>query len=552
MNQLHELKSDFRNFLYVVWQALGLPPPTPVQYDLAYYLQHGPRRKVLEAYRGAGKSWITSAFVVWKLWNNPDLKILVVSASKDRSDSFSTFTKRLLHELPFLEHLHPGRRDRDSSIMFDVGHASPSHSPSVKSVGITGQLTGSRADIIVADDIETPNNSLTQLNRDRLSEAVKEFDSILLPGGTVTYLGTPQTESSLYNLLPDRGYEMRVWTARYPYQGKLENYRGRIAPWIEEMVDNDPSLGNQPVDPERFNEHDLMEREASYGRSGFALQFMLDTSLSDSERYPLKTGDWLSMDLDINIAPVKTVWSASPDLIDDSLPNVGFAGDRWYRPMFLSDEWTEYTGSVMTIDPAGRGGDETGYAVVKMLHGTQFVLACGGLDGGYDEDTLNSLARMAWKYGVNKIIVESNFGDGMFTQLFRPVLYQWHEVSIEEVRHSQQKERRIIDTLEPVLNQHRIVVDRSIVLEDSKTENPNYQLFVQMTRITKDKNSIVHDDRLDALSMAVSYWVEQMNKDTAQSLEEHRDWMMEEELNRFEKQVVGSKRSKNKNALHGR
>jgi len=295
-----------------------------------------------------------------------------------------------------------------------------------------------------------------------------------------------------------------------------------------------------------------MEREASYGRSGFALQFMLDTSLSDSERYPLKTGDWLSMDLDINIAPVKTVWSASPDLIDDSLPNVGFAGDRWYRPMFLSDEWTEYTGSVMTIDPAGRGGDETGYAVVKMLHGTQFVLACGGLDGGYDEDTLNSLARMAWKYGVNKIIVESNFGDGMFTQLFRPVLYQWHEVSIEEVRHSQQKERRIIDTLEPVLNQHRIVVDRSIVLEDSKTENPNYQLFVQMTRITKDKNSIVHDDRLDALSMAVSYWVEQMNKDTAQSLEEHRDWMMEEELNRFEKQVVGSKRSKNKNALHGR
>lgn len=215
---------DFRVFLTMVWRHLNLPDPTPIQLDIARYLQHGPRRKLVEAFRGVGKSWITSAYVVWKLRMNPDRKFMIVSASKDRADNFSTFTLRLINELPLLQCLIPRTDQRCSKLCFDVAPAHADHAPSVTSKGIFSQITGGRADEIIADDIEVPNNSFTQGMRDKLSEAVKEFDAILKPGGIITYLGTPQTEQSLYNSLPDRGYDARIWPARYPTIEQKTNY----------------------------------------------------------------------------------------------------------------------------------------------------------------------------------------------------------------------------------------------------------------------------------------------------------------------------------------
>jgi hypothetical protein len=81
----HPAQADFRKFMFMVWKHLNLPDPTPVQYDIAHYLQNGPRRSVIEAFRGVGKSWITAAFVCWVLWNDPQLKVEVISASKDRA-----------------------------------------------------------------------------------------------------------------------------------------------------------------------------------------------------------------------------------------------------------------------------------------------------------------------------------------------------------------------------------------------------------------------------------------------------------------------------------
>ena len=163
-----------------------------------------------------------------------------------------------------------------SKISFDVAPAKASHAPSVKSLGITGQLTGSRAGIIIADDVESANNSMTQMMRDKLAETIKEFEAVLKPGGRIIFLGTPQTEMSIYNLLDERGYKTRIWPARYP-DDRLKTAMGyKLAPII---ADNDETEG-LPTDPERFDSDDLIEREASYGKSGFALQFMLDVSLS--------------------------------------------------------------------------------------------------------------------------------------------------------------------------------------------------------------------------------------------------------------------------------
>ncbi|WMM95863.1 DNA maturase B [Roseobacter phage CRP-113] len=536
--------SDFRKFLYVTWKHLNLPDPTKVQYDIAKHIQHGEKRMIVEAFRGVGKSWITSAYVVWLLYMNPQLNILVVSASKNRADDFTTFTLRLIKEMEILAHLVPRDDQRQSKISFDVGPANASHAPSVKSVGVTGQLAGSRADVLIADDIEVPNNSATQGMRDKLSEAVKEFDAILKPDGRIIYLGTPQNQESLYNKLPDRGYKVRIWPARYPTEDQMIGYGNKIAPIIRKELESGEVTVGESTDPQRFSDFDLMEREASYGRSGFALQFMLDTRLSDAERYPLKVGDLLVMDIPTHEAPEKLSWSSDDEYIVEELPNVAFNGDHYHKPMFMSDNFVEYTGSVMSIDPSGRGKDETGYAVVKMLNGFLYVRRCGGISGGYSEEALQELAKIARDEQVNEIIVESNFGDGMFNQLFLPVLTKIHPVTLSEVRHNIQKEKRIIDVLEPVLNQHKMVIDKKLIKRDYDScqhlppeQSLRYQLMYQLTRITRERGALTNDDRLDALSMATQYWVEHMAQDADNRISARRHEAMMGELEKVKRQA---------------
>lgn len=542
---------SFAAFLALVWAHLNLPAPTWLQKDLALFLQNGPRRRVIEAFRGVGKSWITSAYVVWRLLRNPAMNILVVSASKQRADDFTTFTMRLIHELPILQHLRPKEGQRNSKIAFDVAPAPPSHAPSVKSVGITGQLTGSRADLIVSDDVEVPNNSATQVMRDKLSEQIKEYDAILKPGGEVLYLGTPQTEQSIYNSLPERGYTVCIWPARFPDEKQRAKYGDKLAGSIARLLDDGKVRPGQPTDPKRFTETDLLEREASYGRAGFALQFMLDTSLADADRYPLKLSDFLVMSVPQERAPIRLEWGSGPDQVLSNLPNVGMNGDRWHRPIWTAppEEWAPFTGCVMAIDPSGRGKDETGYAVVKMCHGLLYLVAAGGFLGGYSEETLQALAMTAARHGVNKVIVEPNFGDGMFRQLLAPVLQKVHPCTLEDAERSQaQKEKRIIDTLEPVLMRHRLVVDPRVIEADYRSTEGRpvddairYRLFYQLTRITRDKGALTRDDRLDALAMAVGYWVEQMNQDLHRAQQSHLESLRDAELQRFMEHAIGYK-----------
>ncbi len=538
-NAIPEALRDFRNFTYLVWQHLGLPEPTPVQYDIAHYLQTSPKRSIIEAFRGVGKSYITAAYVVHQLLLDPQLKFMVVSASKARADDFSTFTQRIITELPICQHLIAKDGQRWSKIAFDVAPAKASGSPSVKSVGVTGQLTGSRADIIIADDVEVPNNSMTHMMREKLAETVKEFDAVLKPDGKIIYLGTPQNEMSLYNVLLSRGYDMRVWPARYPTIERSEKaYGGRLAPLLYEALQNEgTALYGLPTDAKRFDDEDLLERELSYGRSGFALQFMLDTSLSDANKYPLKLSDLLVMSCDKDTAPEKVVYGIMKPVTE--LPNVGLSGDKFYAPEDTVGR-AKYTGSVLAIDPSGRGSDETAYAVVKMLNGFLYVVDCGGVEGGYSDATLQHLTDLAKIHSVNMVLIESNFGDGMFTELLKPYMLKTYPCSMEEVRHNTQKESRIIDTLEPVMNQHRLVIDPKVVQKDYDSvqhmppdKGVKYMLTYQMTRIMKVRGALAHDDRLDVLAMAVQYWVDQMAADADSEIQIRRDDLLDAELDKF-------------------
>lgn len=541
----------------MVWKFLNLPEPTAVQYDIAYHLQHGNKRIIIEAFRGVGKSWITSAFVLWLLYRNPQLRIMVVSASKERADSFSQFTKNLIRDMPLLQHLRPRADQRDRMDVFDVAPAQNDHSPSVKSVGITGQLTGSRADIIIADDIEVLNNSATQDARDKLSNLVKEFDAILkpLPDARTIFLGTPQTEMSLYNTLAERGYEVRIWPALFPTAKQQEAYvfsgTSRLAPMILAKATED--VIGRTTDPKRFSNEDLMERRISYGKAGFALQFMLDTALSDAEKYPLKLADLIVTNVGRERAPSSYEWCNDPDKRIKELQALGLAGDYYYRPLFTAVTNSEFTGRLLTIDPAGRGKDELAYNVTYFMNGYIYLVESEGLQDGYSDKNLKALAQVAKRHNVHKVVYESNFGDGMFGQLLRPVLNRVHPCTIEEVRHNTQKEVRIIDTLEPVMMQHRLVVDYKVIERDyeTTTKDAHYSLFYQLGRLTSERGALKHDDRLDALAMAVNYWVKLMDADAQRIEVEQRAELLDKEIQDFLDYAEGNHTDYTQGIQHG-
>ena len=537
MNTLESLQSDFKLFLQALWDQLGLPSPTRAQYAIADYLQYGPKRLQIQAFRGVGKSWITGAFVLWTLFNDPERKIMIISASKERADNMSIFLQKLIIETPWLSHLRPKSDDsRWSRISFDV-NCSPHQAPSVKSVGITGQLTGSRADLMILDDIEVPGNSMTEFMREKLLQLCTEAESILTPksDSRIMYLGTPQTTFTIYRKLAERSYRPFVWPARYPAKSKLSQYEGLLAPQIQEDLEAGVEAWDC-TDPDRFNNDDLLEREASMGRSNYMLQFQLDTSLSDAEKFPLKMADLVVTSVNPDSAPEAVIWCSDPQNVIKDLPTVGLPGDYFYSPMQLKGEWSSYSETICSIDPSGRGTDETAASFISQRNGFLYLHEMRAYRDGYSDSTLLNILDGCKKYNVTKLVIETNFGDGIVSELFRKHLTTRKQaVDIEEVRANVRKEDRIIDSLEPVLNQHRLVVNRSVIDWDYNSnqdaapeERLIYMLFYQMSRMCREKGAVKHDDRLDCLAQGVKYFTDALSISANEQiklreLEEFRD-----------------------------
>lgn len=512
------LRASFPLFLSLVWKSLDLPRPTRAQIAIATYLQNGPKRLQISAFRGLGKSWIAAAFALWILYRDRDKKIMVVSASKQRADDFTIFCQKCLIEIPWLQHLTPRDDDqRWSRVSFDVYGCRPAQSPSVKSVGITGQITGSRADVILFDDVEVPSNSATDMMREKLLQLVTEGESVLTPkeDSRIIFLGTPQTTFTIYRTLRERNYLPLVWPARYPKS--LVGYEDILAPELQADIDKEglEALSWKPTDT-RFSELNLLEREQSMSRSNFMLQFQLDTSLSDALKFPLKIADIICLPLDGKVGPSSLVWRTDKSTLLD-LPCVALPGDRWYGPAETGTS-VPFGETIVAVDPSGRGKDETVALVLSQINGNLFLRDIYASTDGYSDNTLCGILRMAGKFKATKVLIESNFGDGLVMEVMKKHAIEMKVgVEFEEVRSTTRKEDRIIDTMEPVLNQHRLVIDSRLVTWDYQSnhdmapeERLPRMLMYQLTRMCREKGAVKHDDRLDCLSLGVKYFQDVM------------------------------------------
>jgi hypothetical protein len=549
------IKADFRLFLVLMWRYLGLPDPTPLQLSIAFYLQHGPDRSIIMAFRGCGKSYITSAYVLWLLYCDPQHKVLVVSGSLKRAVAFTNTCLALIRDWTLLQHLQPGPDQRQSGQAFDVGPAIPAQSPSFHAAGIGGQIVGFRATVIVPDDVETNTNSLTVLMREKIAEGVKEFDSILMPGGVIKFLGTPHSEASLYNTLAQRGYTIRIWPGLFPNRKQTALYGAKLAPYFTKRLKADPKLAGTSAEPSRFTDDDLEKRRLSLGKSTFALQYMLDTSLADAEKYPLKVRDLIVMGLDPRRGPDYPVWSSAEESILRDLPVLGFEGDYYHGPAHAGDGYSFYDRIIGFVDTSGRGADETALSVLAGLNGYLFLLKVVARRDGYSPDTLKLLADTCVMFNVAELFIESNYGDGMFLALLQPVLEKaWKDhnrhvpsahaggTSMEEVKVGLvAKELRMLSVLEPISQQHRLVVAKAVVEEDYRSimqmdaeeTRHRYSLMYQFTHLTREKDSLFHDDRLDSVAGAVGIFAPELGVDPLGMARQKNDERLDDDLERI-------------------
>lgn len=452
-----------------------------------------------------------------------------------------------------MKHLYPDSNQRQSSQAFEVRGCGDDPEPSLSAKGINGQITGGRADTIIADDVEVQTNSLTPVMRDKISEAVKEFDSVLkpLPTSRIKYLGTDHDQDSLYTKLEGRGYSVRIWPVQYPSEEMLKKYGDKIAPYILDGLRKDASLVGHSTEPTRFSDDDLEQRKLSLGSSEFSLQFLLDTSLSDANKYPLRLDKLMVVPLDNKEGPDKVVWGVGD--IKRHLPTMGRNGDYYHGPAHVSDATSPYTRIVATTDISGRGSDETAMVIGAELNGVLFILHVFASLDGYSAETLMAMAGLCVRYNVHQFHYEANFGDGMFGQLFGVALRSaWKKANevrpmnehsgteLVELKTGNQttKEKRIIGAVEPVLEAHRLVVSEAAIQMDydslgqreGEESRHKYSMFWQMTHLTRDHGCIPKDDRVDALGMFVGLFAGAMGLDPAVQAETKEQDRFEEEL----------------------
>ena len=359
---LQELYEDFVPFMTLCMKFLGFSS-TEVQRDIATYLQHGPHYLMVQAQRGQAKSTITAIFAVWCLIHDPKYRVLVVSAGGTQANEIATLITRLILHMDELACLRPDRNagDRVSVEAFDVygGLKGVDKSPSVACIGITGNMPGKRADLLVADDVESPKNARTPGQREILLSLTREFSSICQTG-RIVYLGTPQTDSSIYNTLPARGFAVRIWPGRYPITEQLEHYGAHLAPYISRQLKRTPDLGTgggllfdqgQPTDSQLQNEEFLQKKEQDQGPASFQLQYMLNTKLADADRFPLKPVHLIVMNLNERL-PMEVYRGTLAT--DKRKFQIGSSEFEVMSATGVSEDSDEPQGRCFYVDPAGK------------------------------------------------------------------------------------------------------------------------------------------------------------------------------------------------------
>lgn len=565
------INANFKNFLWRVHQELDYTVPSPIQYDMCDYLQmnvdsefspgRDGDRELLMGFRGVAKTHITTSFAIWRLRRERKHRVLVTSSTGRYANLIATFAFQMVNGFDWLAALKPGPAQRQSSIAFDVPGVKAQQHESFASVPITGQITGRRCSIGIADDLETPNTSDTEGARaDLLKRASELVGAIVIPGGDIYMLGTAQTEDTFYLKMEDRGFHIRIYPILYPHLPDplaskedprvfTSRYGSRLAPFIFNQLEANPALAGTSTNPERFDERDIAKRRRAWGNTEFERQFLMLLDAGKGRGNPLKLKDIPVMELRLPAIGVPFKLPAEMDYMPlpahkwDGIEVDAMTGDSNLYAPSRCDIFLEPEERVCYVDPSGEGKDETTWTIGAGLQGRVFGLFQGASTEGHTSSVMEQIAKDCKRWGVQVIEVESNFGQGMFGELLRPhctaIGYQPDIVDIRQGK--AQKEKRIVETLEPLLTAHRLILSAELLRNDftveyehlEEEERRYHRLTYQLTRMTKNKGSVKHDDRVDGLAGLAHHFIGVLLREVAKKNEDARVKAIEAEVEKL-------------------
>jgi hypothetical protein len=559
------LCESFPRFLTKVWKDLGFGKPTPIQLQVAKDLQagldeeNGGRLQVL-GFRGVAKSYITVAFCVWLLYRWPNIQVLSVSATKQFAGDNAAFAWLLIQTFNWLAHMRPDRDQARGKNDFDVRGATPAKGTSFAARSIEGQITGLRADIIVADDVETPNTASTPGARSDLEKRTGEFAAILKvtsPVKVILYLGTAQTEETLYKVNETRGYKTIIYPIFFPTEEEILRYgEHRLPPGMVAAVRANPVLAGTSTDPTRFTMAEIAKRRIEFGEIEFLRQFKMFMDVGTGQTSPLMMRNLIVMDLKpwnpsvpgtgvpSEVIPSEITDKPIDALAQDILLDTLGHDNAIYGPKSVG-LFGKPQGVIMRVDPSGDGLDETTWGIGAERGSMLFLLHLNASLLGYDEAVLKMIAEDAKKWGVNEIIVESNLGQGMFAALLRPALKEAkHPCTVTEERAgSDFKEKRIIESLQPVVSARQLVVNADVLRWDFTAANKYagleegkrrfYRFTYQFTRMKEIRRALVHDDRVEVVADLCRTFLLRLEKTQKESRDQESKSRMSAEIKKI-------------------
>ena len=453
--------ADFKLFTVLWNQRQGLRTPD-LHFRMADWLEQrwkkGDKSLLLMAFRSSGKSTLVGLFAAWLLYRNPELRILVLAADFTLAKKMVRNVKRIIERHPLTKKMKPERTDQWASDRFTVRRMIELRDPSMLAKSVTSNITGSRADIIICDDVEVPNTCDTAEKRRELRERLAEIAYVLTPGGTVLYVGTPHSYYSIYADAPRTEIgEAQIF---------LPGFKRLSIPLLNDK--------GESAWPERFTKDEIARQRTQTGPNKFASQMLLrPVNIAEGRLDPtlLQVYD----DRVDYTRELQTLFLGARKMISAS---------AWWDPAFGAARGDRSALAIVYADAEGH----------MYVHKVEYITAA---DSDTDEARAQSrvVAQLAKDHYLPSISVETN-GIGKFLPaiLRNELVRSKVPCKVQEVHSTKNKDLRILEAFDAPMAARMLHVHRAVLQTPLMTE-------MQEWRPGMSKG---HDDGLDAVAGALA------------------------------------------------
>jgi hypothetical protein len=445
-----------------VWNRLQGQSTPALHFKIARWIYeawiNGRKRLLLLAFRSCGKSSLIGLFCVWLFWRDPNLRILVVAADHALAHKMVRQVKRIIERHPFTKSLKPRNSDQWGNDRFTLARTREWRDPSMLAKGIGSNLTGTRADLIICDDVEVPKTSDTNAKREELRTRLMELDYILTPEGTQIYVGTPHHYETIYRHKGDE-------------EAFLKGFDHLTIPIVNDK--------GQSVWPERFPLPVIEAMKLKTGPYHFQSQMMVEPVNRTHGRFDM-TG-------------LQIYQSEIEFLESNQTCQLSIAGEKmvscvaWWDPAFAAH---------------GRTSDQSILAILYANEDHKFYVhhiasLAASSQSSEDEATqqCQQVARLLKEFHVPLVAIETN-GLGKFLPsiLRREIARIRGGAHVQEITARRSKSLRILEAFDVVLAARSLYVHQSILRTGFKR-----QLSEWSPALTN-----ADDDMIDAVAGALS------------------------------------------------